>query len=144
MIDIINTEWIGNMVFESDISGHKVRMDSEEQFGGINAGPRPKPLLLSALSGCTAMDVVSILRKKKVSFDTFHISVSGDVTEEHPKSYKKIDIVYEFSGKGFVDNINVLTKIQRAIQLSMDKYCAIAAMLKDVCELTTEVRLANS
>jgi len=132
------------MVFETNISGHRIRIDSEEQFGGTNTGPRPKPLLLSALSGCTAMDVISILGKKRVVFNTFRISVSGELTEEHPKIYKKIHLIYEFSGADFENNAEILSKVQRAVQLSLDNYCGIAAMLKKACELTFEIRLVNS
>ena len=143
MIHQINTEWIGNMCLETDVNGHKILMDAEEEFGGKDAGARPKPLLLSALSGCTAMDVISILGKKQVAFNAFRIHVSGELAEEHPKSYKKIHIIYEFTGKDFDGNDEIIAKINRAVQLSFDNYCGIAAMLKKACDLTYEIKLLN-
>lgn len=144
MIDTIHTDWLGDMVFETDAGGHKIKMDAEEQFGGQQKGPRPKLLVLSALSGCTAMDVISILRKMKVEVDAFRIHVSGDKTEEHPRRYKGIHISYEFLGKDFAGNTEILSKISHAVELSLDKYCGTAAMLKMACELTHEIRLENS
>jgi putative redox protein len=144
MTDIINTEWIGNMALETDVEGHKIKMDTEEQFGGNNIGPRPKPLILSALSGCTGMDVVSILNKKKIPFTAFNIIVSGDLAETHPKSYQKIHVIYQITGKDFAGNTEINSHAERAVQLSLTTYCGVASMLKKACELTYEIRLLNS
>jgi putative redox protein len=144
MIDIINTEWIGNMVLETDVEGHKIKMDTEEQFGGKNIGSRPKPLILSALSGCTGMDVLSILSKKRIPITAFNISVSGDLAEIHPKSYQKIHITYQLTGKNFAGNAEIYSHAERAVQLSLNTYCGIASMLKKASQLTYEIRLVNS
>jgi putative redox protein len=144
MTDSVTTEWIGAMIFETGVEGHKMTLDSEEQFGGRDAGMRPKPLILSALSGCTAMDVISIITKKKVPFKKFRISVTGELAEEHPKIYIRIHIVYELWGKDFSGNEEVFQKVKRSVDLSLDKYCAVAAMLKKACELSFEIRLLES
>ena len=65
----VSTEWKGDMKFEADVTGHKVVMDTTPEFGGHEEGPRPKPLVLASLTGCTGMDVVSILKKMKVELD---------------------------------------------------------------------------
>ena len=144
MTEIIQTRWLGHMAFESEIDQFSIRMDADENFGGRGMGPRPKPLVLSALAGCTGMDVISILEKKKVFPDSFDISVSGTLSEEHPKYYKKIHIVYKLSGVNFFDNKDILTKVKRAVELSRENYCGVTAMLKNSCEITDEVILADS
>jgi putative redox protein len=144
MIHSITTNWVGEMQLESIIDGHKILMDAEEKFGGKNRGPRPKPLLLTALSGCSAMDVISILAKKRLIYEKFSIEVSAEMTENHPKVYKTIHVVYIFTGSNFAGNEEVLSNIRRAVELSMENYCGVAAMLKKVCELTYEIKLLNS
>jgi putative redox protein len=99
-------------------------------------GPRPKPLLLSALAGCTGMDVVAILKKMQVQFDSFSMNVNGELTEEHPRIFDKINIVYQFTGKDLP-----LDKIKKAVELSQEKYCGISAMLGKAAEITYEVEL---
>jgi putative redox protein len=144
MNEIINTNWLGNMAFESQIDEHKFVMDAEEKFGGAHQGPRPKPMVLSALAGCTGMDIISILEKKKARPDAFHISIDGELTDSYPKYYKKIHIRYEFRGKDFENNPEVRMKVERAVQLSRENYCGVSAMLKGSCEITHEIILLNS
>jgi len=97
--EIVTTRWLSNMAFETEVNGHKVVLDAESKDGGENLGPRPKSLMLSALGGCTGMDVISILKKMRVEVDSFNVSVDGDLTEEFPKHYTKIHVTYEFTGK---------------------------------------------
>src|SRR5664280_1305811 len=87
MKEIVNTKWLSNMAFESDINGHKIVIDADPNVGGENRGPRPKPFMLAALGGCTAMDVISILKKMRVEVDSFNVKVEGDLTEEFPKRF---------------------------------------------------------
>ena len=144
MNEIIHTDWIGNMSFDSKIDGYQIHFDAEDQFGGTQHGPRPKPVVLSALAACTGMDVVSILGKKQVKFTAFRISVSGEVTEEFPKYYQKIHLVYLVTGPGFKDNEEIRIKVNRSVRLSRDNYCAVSAMLKNSCEITDEIILLDS
>jgi putative redox protein len=144
MKETVDTNWLGNMAFESDIEGFKIKFDADEKNGGTQRGPRPKPVLLGALAGCTGMDIVSILAKKKVPVESFRISISGEIRDEYPKYYEKIHLLFELTGSGFENNPDVLAKVKRAIQLSRDNYCAISAMLKNSCEMSEEVILRNS
>ena len=99
MKESISMTWLSDMTFEADVNGHKVYVDSSPEHGGKNLGPRPKPLMMVALGGCTGMDVVSILGKMRVKFDSLNIRVEGDLTEEHPKHFERMKIIYEFRGE---------------------------------------------
>lgn len=132
----ISTEWIGGMAFETDFEGHKVTVDAHEQFGGKNLGPLPKPLLLNALTGCTSMDVMSILNKMQVEPEAFRIDVEATMTETHPKVYSDIHLVYVFKGKDLPEN-----KLEKAVKLSQEKYCGVSAMLEKACNLTYEIKV---
>jgi putative redox protein len=144
MTDNVVTNWVGSMAFESAVDEYKVRFDADEQFGGMHQGPKPKPVLLGALAGCTGMDVISILKKKQIFPDSFSLSVSGELTEEHPKYYHRIHIVYQLKGPGYLGNQEIMTKAARAVQLSLENYCGVSAMLKKSCELTSEIILLDS
>jgi len=132
----VECTWQHDMAFEAEVNGFKIPLDAEPGVGGQNAGPRPKPLTLVSLAGCTGMDVISILKKMRVELDYFNVSVEGELTEEHPKYYHKIHIIYELKGKD-VD----LDKVEKAVNLSQDKYCGVSAMLRKVSGITHEIRL---
>ena len=136
MKDSVNVSWVKNMAFEAEIGGHKIIIDADTEVGGDNLGPKPKPLMLVALAGCTGMDVVSLMRKMRVNFDKFNIRVDADLTEEHPKHYISMHIIYEVFGKDLPYD-----KIQRAVELSQDKYCGVSATYRDVLELTYKIEL---
>lgn len=125
-----------NMAFESDLGGHKVIIDADPKVGGENRGPRPKPLMLLSLGGCTAMDVVSILRKMRVEYDDFQVEVQADQTEEHPKHYNKIHVIYHFTGKDLPRE-----KLEKAVNLSEDRYCGVSAVYKKAIEMSTEIQV---
>lgn len=136
MKDAINVKWTGDMAFEALVDEHRIVMDARQEVGGKNSGPRPKPLLMVSLAGCTGMDVISILRKMKVEVTGFHMRVIGELTEDHPKRYTAIKLIYEFSG------INLpADKLQRAVELSQEKYCGVSATLKDSCEISYEIKI---
>lgn len=136
MIHTVNTKWEGKMQFDTVVNGHHIILDAAEDVGGENAGPRPKALMLSALAGCTGMDVVSILKKMKVEPEYFNIRIDADLTDEHPKVYSKIHIIYEFKGS----NLEI-DKLQKAIELSQEKYCGVSAMYKKAMELSYEIKI---
>ena len=123
------------MAFENTVDGHKIVVDADSQFGGKDRGPRPKPLLLSALAGCTGMDVISILGKMKQNPKYFNIRVEGDSGEDHPKTYEKIRIIYQFAKSDKLDD----DKVRKAINLSQDTYCGVSAMLRKSSELSWEI-----
>ncbi len=133
---VIKTEWKGNLAFEADVNGHKVLMDATAEAGGENSGPSPKKLQLVALSGCTGMDVVSLLKKMRVDIEKCNIEVQGDVTEEHPKQYSKMHVIYEFTGKNLP-----LDKLEKAVSMSEEKYCGVGAMYRKAIEVTSEIRI---
>jgi len=130
----INVAWTGNMAFEAEVNDFKIKLDADDRVGGNNTGPRPKALTLVSLGGCTGMDVISILTKMRVKPDYFNVEVTGELTEEHPKYYNKIHIVYTFSG----DDLP-MPKLEKAINLSQDRYCGVSEMLRKGAELTHEI-----
>jgi len=135
MLHEINCSWTGDMAFEAEVSGHKIRLDADETVGGKDSGPRPKPLLLASLAGCSGMDVVSILKKMREPLTWFDIKVSGDLTEEHPKYYSSIKITYEFKASDKLKDENV----RKAVALSQDKYCGVSALLKKAVPVEWEI-----
>lgn len=137
MKKVIEANWTGGMSFESEIDNHKIIADAAAKFGGQDKGPRPKPLLLLSLAGCTGMDVISLLQKMRVEIEDLKIEVSGELTEEHPKYYHKIDLIYRFKGEGIDRN-----KVEKAVNLSQDKYCGVSAMLKKVAEISYTIEYA--
>ncbi len=135
----ITTKWINNMSFETEVNGHKIVLDASSEAGGEDKGPRPKLLLLSALGGCTGMDVISILKKMRVEVDEFKVIVEGDLTEEHPKYFQKMHVIYQFAGKDLP-----LEKLQKAVSLSEERYCGVSALYKKAIEVTTEIRVIKN
>jgi len=117
-------------------TNHWVTMDGPKQFNGSEAGSRPMELLLISLGGCSGSDVVSILTKKRVSIDQLEINVTGDRENTHPKVFSKIHLEYVFYG----NNLPV-QDLERAIDLSQNKYCPISAMLRKSCEITHSYRI---
>jgi putative redox protein len=134
----VTTTWQSDMAFDAQIGGHHVVMDAAAEFGGKESGPRPKPLLLAALGGCTGMDVVSLLKKMRVEYRAFRILATGETSDEHPKVFTKIHLIYEFEGRELP-----LDKLKKAIDLSQERYCSVSAMLKEASELTYEVRTVD-
>ncbi|MGB2685885.1 MAG: OsmC family protein, partial [Olleya sp.] len=119
----ITTNWKGNMLFDSDNpSGHHVLMDTDVE-GKTREGLSPKALMLSSLAGCSGLDVVSILDKMKIDTYDLKMEVEGLLTDEHPKYYHTVILDYHFTGKDLNEE-----KINRAVQLSIEKYCGVMEM----------------
>lgn len=136
MSEKITLNWLDGMAFEAEVNQHKFIVDANEAVGGKNRGPRPKPLLLAALAGCTGMDVVSILEKMRVQTDGFRLETEASLSDEHPKVYTDIKLVYIFKGKDLP-----MDKLQKAVELSQEKYCGVSAMLKQATRLSFEIRV---
>jgi len=132
-------EWQGDMSFAAELQGHRLTVDADPRFGGQDQGPRPKSLLLTALGGCTGMDVVSLLKKMQMPFDSLAIEVEGEAREEHPQVYTRIHIRYILKGSALDQD-----KIKKAIGLSLDKYCPVTAMLSKTAAVSHEVVLNPS
>ncbi|MCS7251076.1 MAG: OsmC family protein [Anaerolineae bacterium] len=116
-------------------SGHAMILDAAPEMGGNNEGPRPMEVLLVALAGCTAMDVLSILRKKRQPLEGFAMEVRGERASEHPKVYTDIDVLYVVKG-----NIDPQALV-RAIELSVTKYCSVSAMLRKTAYIRYRYRI---
>lgn len=127
------TKWIKDEEFESEHEGNRIKVD-----GNKKNGHGPKALLLSGLAGCTGIDVIGILNKMKVDFSDFSIEVETEQTEEHPKVFKDIQIIYRL--KTAAEN---LEKVKKAIDLSLDKYCGVSAMLKKNSAIGYTVQILN-
>jgi putative redox protein len=136
MKDSIHADWAGGMAFEAHVDGFKIMTDAKAEVGGSNKGPRPKPLMMVALAGCTGMDVISILKKMRVEVKSFIVRVEGDLTEEHPKHFQKMHIIYEFEG----DNLP-MDKLEKAINLSQERYCGVSTSYRMAMELSHEIRI---
>jgi putative redox protein len=130
----IECNWTGKLAFETLVDGHRLLLDVDEENGGQNSGPRPKTLLLSALAGCTGMDVVAMLTKMRVELTSFRTLVEGETSEEHPKVFTSIHIKYIFRG----ENLD-LEKLQKAVDLSQERYCAVSAQLRQSVPVTYEI-----
>lgn len=122
------------MHFMGKLDGFDIPIDAAPSVGGRDRGPRPKGLLLTSLAACTAMDVVSILRKMKLEPESFSVETEADVTEDHPKVFKRIKITYVLKGRGLTRD-----KVEKAVQLSQDKYCGVSAMLKKAAPVEYEI-----
>ena len=112
--------WKKNHEFESKLKHNSIKLDGDKENGF-----GPKALLLSGLAGCSGIDVVDILGKMKVEFSKFSIEAEAEQTEEHPKVFKEILVTYKM--KTAADNEE---KVRKAIELSLEKYCGVAAMLR--------------
>jgi putative redox protein len=131
-----NITWVEDMQFVAKgDSGHAIVMDSSEEVGGHDTGARPMEVLLMGILGCTAMDVISILKKKRQPITGLKIFATGDRNAEHPKYYTKIHLEYVASGD--VD----LEALDRSAQLSEDKYCSAIATVRGKAEITRSCRV---
>jgi len=138
MKHVVDMAWTDKVAFEADMDGHKVIVDAMEESGGSDLGPRPKKLMLTALAGCTGVDVIMILKKMKVEPEAFNVIVEADVTDEHPKRYNKMKVVYQFKGKNLP-----YAKLEKAVKLSEEKYCGVTAVYQKAMEMESEIRIVE-
>jgi len=121
-------------------TGHAFVMDAAPAVGGKNTGCRPMELLLVGLGGCTGMDVVSILRKKKLDVHDVQMNVTGKWRpgDDYPNFFEAIEVEYVVTGTGISEDA-----VRRAIELSESKYCSVAANLRGVSKITTSFKVIN-
>lgn len=138
MKEKVEVKWTDEMAFEASLheNTHKIMLDAVPAVGGRDLGPRPKTLILVALGGCTAMDVISILKKMRISPDYFNVEVEGELTEEHPKYFHTITVNYIFRGKDLP-----LDKLEKAVELSQERYCGVSEMLRKSSKLTHKISI---
>ncbi|WP_282042052.1 OsmC family protein [Winogradskyella flava] len=135
MADKIVTHWQGGLTFESDNpSGKSVIMDTDIEGQDERFGLSPKAMMLSSLAGCSALDVISTLDKMKEEIDDFKIEVTGELTDEHPKYYHSVKVDYHFYGSDLNKK-----KCERAVDLSVEKYCGVMEMFRRFAEVKTNI-----
>jgi putative redox protein len=120
--------------FTGELNGFSVPIAGAPEEGGKRLGVSPKTLALTSLAGCTAIDVIMILRKMRVEPDNFSVEAEADTTDEHPKVFKKIFVTYRIRGKGVTRE-----KVEKAVHLSETKYCGVSAMLAKAAPIETHV-----
>jgi putative redox protein len=126
----ITTKWLGGMAFETNnTSGNSFKIEDADESDGL----RPKSLMLSALAGCSGLDVASLIKKMKLDVDTFQIDTIANLTDEHPKHYDAVKVEYHFYGS----NLNE-KKLQRAVDLSIEKYCGVFEMFRQFAKMETK------
>ena len=136
MKHVVDMAWTDKVAFETEINGHKLIVDANVESGGSDLGPPPKRLMLTALAGCTGIDVIMILKKMKVVPEAFNVIIEADVTDEHPKHYSKMKVIYQFKGKDLP-----LDKLEKAVKLSETTYCGVTAVYRKAMEMQTEIRV---
>ncbi len=134
--EIVLRQIKGNTYAAKADSGHWVIADTKAEAGGSGGGSTPKELLLMALAGCTSMDVVPILKKKRSPLAGYECIVKGIEREEHPRIYTEIHIEYIFYGDGIKPE-----DVERAIELSTTKYCSVSAMLSASSKINHSYRI---
>jgi putative redox protein len=139
MIHRVETKWLEELSFLSEISDHHIKLDAEEIDGGENRGPDPRRLLLSSLAGSASMEIISILNKMRIIPEAFNIYVEAELIEEDPKYYHKIHLLYEFKGKSMP-----LEKLEKSVELVHDGYCGIIAMLKKSADISYAIKYEES
>lgn len=129
------TQWKGGLTFESDNpSGKTVIMDTNIEGKKERNGLSPKAMMLSSLAGCSGLDVISILNKMNETVADFKIEVSGELTEEHPKYYHSVVVDYHFYGLDLNHK-----KCERAVNLSVEKYCGVMEMFRQFAKVETHI-----
>ena len=134
MKETITTKWLSDLAFEAEVDGHKIYIDSSTEYGGKNTGPRPKPLMMVALAGCTGMDVAAILKKMRVEVEELSVEVEGEISEVHPKKFEGMKVVYRIKGKGISQK-----NVEKAVNLSSMKYCGVSANYGKAFPITHEI-----
>ncbi|HLJ60252.1 MAG TPA: OsmC family protein [bacterium] len=130
--------WTSALAFAATAgSGGTIALDATHEHGG--GGPSPMEAVLVALGGCTGMDVVSVLEKMRAPLEGLEIRVSGERAEEHPRVFTRIALEYVFTGAGLRAE-----QVQRAVELSQNRYCSVSAMLRKAAVLTYTWRIAGA
>jgi putative redox protein len=133
----VQLEWTEGLKFISTSgSKHQVVLDASPEHGGTDSGLRPMEALLSSLGSCTGMDLVTILRKKKRKLNNLKVSLHGERAPVHPHVFTRISMEYQIWGEDITDD-----DVRWALDLSLNKYCSVAAMLKQCCTINFKWRI---
>ncbi len=137
MTNKVKTTWQGEMEFESENpTGNTLFINDGSESS--NEVYTPKALMLSSLAGCSGLDVASLIKKMRVDIANFHIDVEGELTDEHPKYYHKVQMDFHFYGKELDEK-----KLNKIVDLSIEKYCGVMAMFRKFADVTVSVFLHN-
>jgi len=132
-------KWVENALFLAESgSGHTVVMDGPPESGGRNLGARPMEMLLMGMGGCTAFDVVHILRKGRHDVRDCELQLEAERAESDPKVFTRVHVHFVVKGKGLSD-----TAVNRAIQLSAEKYCSASIMLGKTAQITHDYEIVE-
>jgi len=135
----VSVKWIDGLSFVAEAeSGFGVTLGGDLSVGGAADGFRPMEMIAIGIAGCTAMDVISILTKKRQHVSAFEVLLHARRAQDHPKVFTEISIEYVVSGQGIDE-----TAVQRAIQLSEERYCPAIAMFRNVVPLSLTYRLED-
>lgn len=133
--NLVTTTWIKDTHFTSNNpSNHTFTIFDASQDNGETVGYSPKALMLSSLAGCSGLDVVSLLKKMRAEVTDFKIDVTGELTEEHPKFYHKVVVDYHFSDADLKKD-----KIEKAVNLSVTRYCGVMEMFRQFAEVKINI-----
>jgi len=130
-------QWNGRMGFVG-VSGtnHAVVMDASPENGGDGAAASPMEMVLMGLAGCSGMDVVSILRKKRINLWTMDIVLHAERADDHPRVFNNVEVTFIFKGENLKDK-----PLEDAVRLSMEKYCSVAGMINKTAEITWSIKI---
>jgi putative redox protein len=132
-------KWVNDFQFVGESgSGHAIVMDASPEPGKIRTGMTPMEMLLVATGGCSGMDVISVLKKKRQEVFDIEVNVNGQKAETHPQKYKSIQIEYTVTGKDISEEA-----VRKAVELSMDKYCSVKATLEGSAEIKYSYKIVN-
>ncbi len=130
-------KWVDGASFTASAgSGHSVTMDGPPDHGGVNRGPRPMEMVLMGMGGCTAFDVMLILRKSRQNVTDCRVELEAERAEREPKVFTRIHVHFVISGHGLRESA-----VKRAIELSADKYCSASIMLGKTAKITHDYEI---
>ncbi|MEM6803776.1 MAG: OsmC family protein [Bacteroidota bacterium] len=132
------TSWVEKLAFDNQIDQHSFRIDGNGPTAE-GTGPSPKKMLLTSLAACTGIDVVSILEKMRVPITGLELDTEADLTEEHPKVFSEIRLIYRVFGENLDRD-----KVEKAVQLSKEKYCGVSAMLEKNSPIKFEIEYVEA
>ena len=132
----LNLHWNDGMRFTSEIRGHQTPIDAGLNVGGTNTAPTPKELVLTGVAGCSAMDAIAFLRKKKMLPLDLNIKTVADLTDTTPKYFSKIHLIYQFLGDQLERDLVI-----KSVETSMTKYCGVSYMISKTSPITYDIEL---
>lgn len=138
MMNKVRTTWQGEMQFESENpTGNKLFINDGSTSDDVVY--TPKALMLSALGGCTGLDVASLIKKMRLTVADFNVQVDAELTDEHPKYYHKVWVTYNFYGSDLNEE-----KLKKVVDLSLERYCGVTAMFEKFADLIIDIKYHNN